>query len=71
MNYNIGDLIIWKSTEEISYITGTWIDYNKEVYYLIEIYNKEHDKYYTETVSKERLNVLISYGTLKYYPVSI
>jgi hypothetical protein len=69
MIYSVGDLIIWKSTEETSYITGTWIDYNKEVYYIIEIYNSQHKRYFTETISQERISILINYGSILHYPV--
>jgi hypothetical protein len=69
MQFNIGDLILWKTTEEISYITGTWLDYNKEVYYTIEIYNTQHQKFFTECIGEERIKVLLEYGSIAHYPV--
>ena len=69
MKYNIGDLLLWKTTEEISYITDIWIDYNKQAYYTIQIYNTQYQKYFTESIGEERIKVLIEFGSIEHYPV--
>ncbi|NBW38032.1 MAG: hypothetical protein EBR30_24030 [Cytophagia bacterium] len=69
MKYNIGDLLLWKTTEELSTIISTWTDYDKKLYYIIEMYNEQYYKYYTDTVSEERIEILIEYGSVIHYPV--
>lgn len=69
MKYNIGDLLLWKTTEEISYITDIWLDYNKQAYYTIQIYNTQYQKYFTESIGEERIKVLIEFGSIEHYPV--
>ncbi len=69
MLFNVGDLIIWKTTEEISYITGYWLDYGNIPYYELEIYSSQLKRYYKEYVGQERIKVLIEFGTIEHYPV--
>jgi predicted metallopeptidase len=69
MQFNVGDLILWKSTEELSTITGYWLDYNKVPYYEIEFYSSRFRRYHTEYVGEERIKVLIEYGSILHFPV--
>ena len=70
MLFNVGDLILWKTTEELSTITGYWLDYNNVPYYEIEFYSSQHQRYHTEYVGEERIKVLVEYGSIIHYPVS-
>jgi hypothetical protein len=69
MKYSVGDLILWKSTEELSIITDYWLDYGNRVYYQIETYHYQLDQYRKEQIGEERINILINYGSIEYYPV--
>ena len=70
MKYQIGDIILWKNTEELSTIIDTWYDYNKTIHYVIQMYNHQYDKHFTEVISEERIRVLIDYGSIQHYPVA-
>jgi len=69
MKYSIGDLIIWKSLEEVSTIIDYWKDYENKIYYEIEIYNQQHNVYRREHIGEERIRILLQYGSIEYYPV--
>lgn len=69
VEYNIGDLIYWIKSKELSTVVDIWKDYDSHIFYEIETYIQSTNKYTLEVISGERIDILIKNNMIRYYSV--
>lgn len=69
MEYNIGDLIYWIKSKELSTVTDIWKDYDSHIFYEIETYIQPTNRYNLEVISGEKIDILIKNNMIRYYSI--